>query len=463
MNIAASLPALSTDVAIPGVAPTATAEFPVLFAALVSAPVPISTSVPLPIPTPPTAISLPVNIVPAELDAGAKPQPGHDDPDADADVDPDVLPTPVADLLLLAVPAIAVLLIGSPATSIEPKPSAIAIPVDVPSVSPFVRTAASPPPASGETATLQTVFARPRSRLPVRAAEAIVAGALELARPTAKLEPRLLATPAPAEPPAQPVIGGPAGVPVAAPDLVPQPVTVQQTTTELSPVAPAVTAPSGLPVATPAPAATAIAVTAGPVAASPATVSVTPVPTSETRATTSQMSRPLRSRDQPTDLALPQSTPAFATSEAPHDVAPSLATTAPRATGHDPAPFPITAHIVDTGPGSFDLATDRLGAVRVAIEARDTRVGVQFTVDTSAAASLLGAQPSRLADAVATSGNSFDGVSVDVRSGGGNANANASEGGGGGGRPPAERRDPARTAALEPRPLPRALRADRYA
>jgi len=106
---------------------------------------------------------------------------------------------------------------------------------------------------------------------------------------------------------------------------------------------------------------------------------------------------------------------------------------------------PLTGHILDTGDGSLDLSTERLGAISVALEARETRVGVHFIVDTPVAAGLLGGSGPRLADALVATGGRLEGLSVDVRGGGGGgtgqrAPADAP-------RQPAAVRAPARPAA----------------
>ena len=120
---------------------------------------------------------------------------------------------------------------------------------------------------------------------------------------------------------------------------------------------------------------------------------------------------------------------------------PSTAEAAPR----------IAARVTDAAPGGFDIATDQLGAVRVTIDARETRVAVQLSADTPAAGQLLAAHPARLADAVASGGQRLDALAVDVRSGGGQ-----------GGR---QSPDPRPQSSARPMPAPalRPARADRFA
>ena len=120
---------------------------------------------------------------------------------------------------------------------------------------------------------------------------------------------------------------------------------------------------------------------------------------------------------------------------------PSTAEAAPR----------IAARVTDAAPGGFDIATDQLGAVRVTIDAREARVAVQLSADTTAAGQLLAAHPSRLADAVASGGQRLDALAVDVRSGGGQ-----------GGRQSPDPR-PQSSARPMSAPAPRPARADRFA
>ncbi len=129
---------------------------------------------------------------------------------------------------------------------------------------------------------------------------------------------------------------------------------------------------------------------------------------------------------------------------------------APTAAGAtDPAPAHLTADITDAANGGFDVATERLGAVRVTLEARDTRVAVQFSTDTPAAGQLLAAHSARLADAVASGGQRLDALAVDVRGG---------SGGQGGRQAPEQRaQTPGRPAQATPARTARTARTDRFA
>ncbi len=117
----------------------------------------------------------------------------------------------------------------------------------------------------------------------------------------------------------------------------------------------------------------------------------------------------------------------------------------------EPAPSRIAADIVDAAPGGFDVATDRLGAVRVTLDTSESRVAVQLSAETLAAGQLLAAHPSRLADAVASGGQRLDALAVDVRSGGGQSGRQS---------PDTPRQSPARPPTANPA---RAPRADRFA
>jgi hypothetical protein len=83
-----------------------------------------------------------------------------------------------------------------------------------------------------------------------------------------------------------------------------------------------------------------------------------------------------------------------------------------------PTPEPAPRLAATVTEGSFEVATDRLGPVSVRLDAADARLSVQFTVDRSVSAALLGAQGDRLEAAVAAQGARLDALSVDVRGGG---------------------------------------------
>lgn len=99
----------------------------------------------------------------------------------------------------------------------------------------------------------------------------------------------------------------------------------------------------------------------------------------------------------------------------------------------------------------LDIATDRLGVVQIAVEARDDALAVRFAVDRAPAASLLVAGSERLDAALAAGGSRLDALSVDVRDSGGRRSSHI---------PPPPPPPPA--APLVLRAAPRVLR-DRYA
>ena len=129
--------------------------------------------------------------------------------------------------------------------------------------------------------------------------------------------------------------------------------------------------------------------------------------------------------------------------------APALATAPPVLATPEPlAPPTIEAR----GAGLFEVATDGLGPVRIAIEAVDSQLSVRLTVERVAAVQLLIGTAERLDAALGTVGQRLDLLSVDVR-------------GGDGGR-----RGPPQQAAPSPTPPPslrvappRPSLADRYA
>ena len=447
MNIPAILPASAPDAPASGTAP-APAEFSDMVAALLAAPAASSAaSPPAALPTvvciTPGAVPVPVSAPPVDLGTTAKPKSTTDDTDPEAD--PLILvATAVIELLqppLLTSVQLVTGAPGIPAPSVDTDTSGATTPkapltaasaqaplpiASAPKMTPKIAQTTAPLISSEASPTTAPSIVVPATAPVIPQTETAASSAALPRRPAPMLE---------SGPFANAIAPGPAGQPVHAPDTAPA------LTEILKPAAPVLAAST--PLATPA-----------VPAASPPAVDPTPVPDARPAIPATVLRAP-RGRDPRVDFPPFPTAPAYAPLHAAQDAAPASTTVAPRVPSHDPDPALVTAQIIDTGAGSFDLATDRLGAVRVAIEAREARVGVLFTVDTSAAASLLGGQPARLADAVATSGNRFDGVSVDVRSGGGEGN--------GAGRQPTERRDPVRAAAPETHPIPRALRADRYA
>jgi len=107
------------------------------------------------------------------------------------------------------------------------------------------------------------------------------------------------------------------------------------------------------------------------------------------------------------------------------------------------------------GAGLFEVATDGLGPVRIAIEAADIQLSVRLTVDRGAAAQLLIVGSERLDAALGNAGQRLDTLSVDVRGGDGGRR----------GPPPQTALNPTPTPHPTPRVAapPRPPLADRYA
>lgn len=127
------------------------------------------------------------------------------------------------------------------------------------------------------------------------------------------------------------------------------------------------------------------------------------------------------------------------------------ASTAAPADTRFPAAEPLPAPTALMTADAMIVATDRLGAVRVAIEAADG-LAVALSVDRGTSAALLGAAADRLDTALAASGQRLDALSVDVR------------GGDGGRRAPPPPLAPTPPAPANATPTPAARpRRDRYA
>jgi hypothetical protein len=165
-------------------------------------------------------------------------------------------------------------------------------------------------------------------------------------------------------------------------------------------------------VALPAPPATAV-----PFAPLPSSIALTESKPLPTRSAAPVI--PIRRRDPAiaTQLTAPAVyTPAALTPD--RQATPGEPRLAPTPESTNPAPVDATvrAHVAN----AIELATDRLGAVRLAFDASDTAVRVHVTADRPATASLIVAQADRLQAAVETGGTRLSGLSVDVRDGGDN-------------------------------------------
>ncbi|WP_419815204.1 hypothetical protein [Glacieibacterium sp.] len=79
---------------------------------------------------------------------------------------------------------------------------------------------------------------------------------------------------------------------------------------------------------------------------------------------------------------------------------------------------PVDATVRTPAANVIELATDRLGAIRLALDTSDTALHVHVTADRSATAGLIVAQADRLQIAVETGGARLGALSVDVRDGG---------------------------------------------
>ncbi len=102
------------------------------------------------------------------------------------------------------------------------------------------------------------------------------------------------------------------------------------------------------------------------------------------------------------------------------DVAPRAVTIVHSAAADTAPSAAVAAHVRHADrDNAIDLATDRLGAVRVELDARAARLGVRLTVDSGAVATLLGTQGQRLEATLAAAGTRLDALAVDVRSEGG--------------------------------------------
>ena len=135
--------------------------------------------------------------------------------------------------------------------------------------------------------------------------------------------------------------------------------------------------------------------------------------------------------------------------------------THPGTAAADP-PAPIAAQVRHgDANAAIDVATDRLGSVRVELDARDARLGVRLTVDREPAATMLGAHAARLEATLAAGGTRLEALAVDVR--GGDQRGTASRG------QPDDRRPggsaPQARAAFTPSPVTpsRAATRHRYA